>query len=327
MAAEKVKVLYIAGMGRSGSTILGNILGSIEGFFHVGELHSIWRLNLSENRLCGCGTSFRECDVWRSILGKAFGGIDQVDSSKMLDTLRRQLRTRRTLPLSFRHQGKAILKSRLGSYLDNLERLYHAVQSVTGSQVIVDSSKSPSYGYALSLIPTIDLYVIHLIRDPRAVAYSFTRKKFDPDGMQQMRVQPAVKTAGFWLLWNLATERLLRYPERYVRVNYEDFIARPVAITDHIVQFVKAGSRHLPFVEDHTVEIKPNHSICGNPERFKTGKVELRLDTEWKSRLEMQDKALVTLLTWPLLLWYDFRRQSKVYKERTLDECGPHCGW
>jgi hypothetical protein len=33
MANDKIKVLYIAGWGRSGSTILGNILGQVAGFF------------------------------------------------------------------------------------------------------------------------------------------------------------------------------------------------------------------------------------------------------------------------------------------------------
>lgn len=297
MAKEKIKVLYIAGLGRSGSTILGNILGSIEGFFHVGELHSIWQVNLSENRLCGCGISFRKCDLWQTILDKAFGGIDRVDSQKMFDTLRSELRTRRTLPLSFTPQGGSILKSRLGNYLDNLERLYHAIQSVTDSQVIVDSSKSPSYGYALSLIPTMDLHVVHLIRDPRAVAYSFRRKKFDPDGMQYMRMHSPMKTAGFWLLWNLAIERLLHYPGKYMQVKYEDFVAMPLTITNNIARFVNPKSSRLPFIDDHTVDVMPSHSICGNPNRFKVRRVELRPDIEWESRMRVLDKTLVISLT------------------------------
>ena len=38
MSGERVKVLYIAGSGRSGSTILDRILGQLDGFFSVGEL-------------------------------------------------------------------------------------------------------------------------------------------------------------------------------------------------------------------------------------------------------------------------------------------------
>ena len=42
MREKKVKVLFIAGNGRSGSTILDVILGQLEGFFAVGELRRIW---------------------------------------------------------------------------------------------------------------------------------------------------------------------------------------------------------------------------------------------------------------------------------------------
>jgi hypothetical protein len=49
----RIKVLYIAGFGRNGSTILGNILGELDGFFHGGELNFVWERNLLDNRRCG----------------------------------------------------------------------------------------------------------------------------------------------------------------------------------------------------------------------------------------------------------------------------------
>ena len=39
---ERSVVLYIAGSGRSGSTVLGRILGRVEGFGAVGELRYVW---------------------------------------------------------------------------------------------------------------------------------------------------------------------------------------------------------------------------------------------------------------------------------------------
>ena len=37
-ADAPVKVLFIAGWGRSGSTLVGNVLGSVDGLVHLGEL-------------------------------------------------------------------------------------------------------------------------------------------------------------------------------------------------------------------------------------------------------------------------------------------------
>ena len=42
------RVLYILGWGRSGSTVLGNILGEVDGFFCAGELHYLWERRLSD---------------------------------------------------------------------------------------------------------------------------------------------------------------------------------------------------------------------------------------------------------------------------------------
>src|SRR3712207_8209479 len=60
MTNYPVKVLYVVGLGRSGSTILSNSLGQIGGFFSGGELNFIWRHNVLENRLCGCGRRSEE---------------------------------------------------------------------------------------------------------------------------------------------------------------------------------------------------------------------------------------------------------------------------
>ena len=77
------KVLYIAGWGRSGSTILDNVLGQVDGFFSAGELMFLWRRGLIEGRLCGCGRPLRDCDVWMHILDRAYpAGVDAHERSK-----------------------------------------------------------------------------------------------------------------------------------------------------------------------------------------------------------------------------------------------------
>jgi hypothetical protein len=63
-----IRILYIAGAGRSGSTLLANILGQVEGFFTAGELISIWERGLIQDRFCGCGVPFHDCEVWTGIL-------------------------------------------------------------------------------------------------------------------------------------------------------------------------------------------------------------------------------------------------------------------
>ncbi len=152
MDSGRTKVLYVVGLGRSGSTILSNSLGQIGDCFSAGELNFIWRHNVVENRLCGCGRPFRECPVWTRVMEEAFGGMDGVDPREMMRLQSSGTRTRH-IPLMLAPRGERVLKERLEKLLINYGRLYEAIGSVTGSRVIVDSSKEPAHGCAMSLVP------------------------------------------------------------------------------------------------------------------------------------------------------------------------------
>ena len=273
---DKIKVLYVAGWGRSGSTVLTNILGEVDGFVSVGEVNFLWQHGLIENRLCGCGVPFRECEEWTKILDRAFGGADSVDPHRMVRLQNAGVRTRH-VPLMLTPWGRRRLQSRLGGYLGTLGRLYGAVRDVTGSSVIVDSSKFPSYGYALGMVPGVELYVLHLVRDPRAVAYSWLKKKVQPDCEGT----------------------------RYMMLRYEDFVAGPREALGRVLDLL-GEKASLSQVEDQEVKLGVNHNIWGNPSRFRTGRVEIRPDTEWASRINSGDRNLITALTLPLLVRYGY---------------------
>lgn len=307
MSGDKVKVLYVAGFGRSGSTILGNVLGEIEGFFHGGELNFIWEHNLVENRLCGCGAPFDECEVWGSVLERAFGGADRMDARGMVRWQALGTRTR-YVPLMLYSQGRRMLASRLGKYLVGLERLYRAIEESTGSRVVVDSSKSPSYGYVLGMSPSIDLYVVHLVRDPRATAYSWQREpRSDADERTYMNRVGHIKSSLLWSTWNVSSEALWEgTPGRYMRLRYEDFVAEPRRVVEEILDMLHEHTGRLPFVGEREVELSTAHTVAGNPNRFQKGPVCLRPDDEWASRMSSRDETLVTLLTLPLLVKYRY---------------------
>jgi hypothetical protein len=84
IASFPVKVIYLAGTTRCGSTFVGSLLGKVPGFVHVGEIARIWQEGFVENHRCGCRTPFRECAFWTAVLERAFGGRDQVDIQPIL---------------------------------------------------------------------------------------------------------------------------------------------------------------------------------------------------------------------------------------------------
>lgn len=303
---QKIKVLYVAGFGRSGSTILDNLLNQVEGFLSAGELCYMWDHDLPKNGLCGCGRSLEECEVWGKVLREE--GVVGIDAREMSRLEGRGLRTRH-LSLALTARGRERLDSRLEDYAANLETFYRAIQRTTGARVIVDSSKSPMYGRVLGTIPSIDLRVVHLVRDPRAAAYSWLRKKLQPDRGEAgyMDQHTPVKSSLMWTVWNAAAGAFWRgKPDRYLALRYEDLVADPRAALGRILAMVGEGDPSLPFVSGREVDLGVNHTVAGNPNRFKIGKTILRLDDEWRRRMRLRDRAVVTLLTLPGLLRHGF---------------------
>lgn len=303
---DKIKVLYIGGAGRSGSTILGKILGQVDGFFSLGEICYVWVNGFIDNARCGCGAPFSECEAWQSISDELHKNPDDEIRPDMMDRLRYSSMLQ--LPLAFIPGGKLLLRSRQKDYLYGLEKLYQAIQASSGCKLIVDVSKFPSYGYMLSLIPSIELYVVHLVRNPYAVTYSWLRKKRLAENVYMPRYN-SLGSAIRWVARNLAPELLWsRNPKRYIRLHYEDFIASPKKTVENILNFIGTSTENLPFETAHEVNLKPDHMIWGNPNRFQTGTVKLRLDDEWRSKLKWSDKVIITALGWPLIIRYGYLR-------------------
>ncbi len=308
MDDRRTKVLYIAGLGRSGSTILANSLGQINGFFSAGELNFVWKHNVIENRLCGCGRPFHECPVWTEVMGEAFGGMDGVNAREMMRLQASGTRTRH-IPLMLSKRGRGALKDRIQKLLINSGRLYEAIGSVTSSRIIVDSSKEPAHGYAMSMIPSVDFYVLHLIRDPRAAAYSWLKKKPQPDSETRefMHRKTSAESAALWDSWNASADALWRRtPEKYMRLRYEDFIASPRESFERILTLIGEKNARLPLASEREVKLGVSHTVSGNPNRFDTGAVELRPDQAWMEKMQLRDRAIVTALTLPLMKRYHY---------------------
>lgn len=309
--ARKVKVLFIAGEGRSGSTIIGDILGQLDGFFSVGELFYIWDRGLIQNWRCSCGFSFDECPVWSEVITRAFGGKSQVDAEKLL-RMREQLHTRHLLPLP-RRNGLQERVALMGEYQEALGQLYLAVQSVTGSGVVVDGSGYPAQALLLQTIPGIELYVLHLIRDSRAVVYSSTARKkkvvADVEGKYDhyMGSDSLLVSSLLWDMYCSVTERLWgEDSERYAVLRYEDFVENPKASIVRCLEFLGEERSELPFIGDREVMLGMTHTFSGNPSRFRHGAKVIRLDNEWESKMSRFQRALVTTATLPWLKRYNY---------------------
>jgi Sulfotransferase domain len=303
-----VTVLYVAGWMHSGTTILGNILGELDGFFAAGELRHFWRDAGTNREPCGCGAPLLDCPVWRAVLTTAFGDPARVDFDRLAAVDAELLLNRRALRLL---RGRALESRGLDEYLDAVARLYAALVEVTGCPIIVDTSKSPLYALLLGRIEQIDLRVLQLVRDPRGWMYS----RIDRDN------QDIGWVTGLLLFdfWHALAEARWRGRDNYALLRYEDFASHPVEWVGAVARLAGAPNARLPFSDERHVSLHGNHNVNGNRNRTVTGSVEIRPDVRWRHGLPLRQQALGAAIAWPLLLRHGYlpkRRSENVRKRR-----------
>lgn len=310
-----VRVLYIGGCGRSGSTLLDRMLGELPGFVSTGEVRFIWERGLVENRLCGCGEPFRECPFWHSVGEEAFGGWDALDANDMV-ALDRAVNRHRYLPLLVAPRLSRSFQKRLERYVEILGRLYAAIDRVSGGACIVDSTKDPPFAFLLRRVPTLDLRIVHLVRDSRGVAFSWTKKVRRPedgDVPRFMHTYHPVDMGCRWVVYNACFHLLGRLGVPGLMMRYEEVVASPRREIERATALVgeKIGDNSLDFLNGRQVELGVHHTISGNPMRFQRGAIELALDEEWRSRLSPVHRRMVSVFTFPLLLRYGYLRPAR----------------
>jgi hypothetical protein len=305
-------VLYIGGLGRSGSTLIERLIGQLPGVCSVGELVHLWDRGIEEDERCGCGEPFGRCRFWQQVGAAAFGGWDQVDTSRIA-ALRARVDRNRFIPLLARRDLSALRRRELDEYTSYYTRLYAAIAQVSGCELVVDSSKHPSLAHCLRRQAAIDLRVLHLIRDSRAVAYSWSRQVRRPDSESEsyMTTYSATAAAGLWTGQNAAFHLLARLNCPTMRLRYEDFTAAPEPTMRRLAAFAgQPAQAAFPFLgADGTscwAELGGTHSVSGNPMRFSTGKIAIRPDERWRGGMPVAQRRVVTTLTLPLLAGYGY---------------------
>ena len=291
------KVLFVMGHGASGSTILGNSLGQVEGFFHPGELRTLWDEGLKGTQTCGCGLQVDRCEVWTQVVKTGFG--DGVDVERFGAWHREAVRVRYTSRLLRMRPGRPTGWPALDAYVEVASRLYHAIADVTGARVIVDTSKRAGDAALLRLLPGIDPYFVHLVRDPRATVHSWTRRGGGA---------PFLPTVLNWIAY-AGLDEAIRWRvgrDRSTRLRHEDFVAQPRRTLDELTRLVGERPRSLPLLDERTVDMQPIHTMSGHWSRHATGPIDLRADTSWRKEMPTGRRIAVSALTLPLLVRYGY---------------------
>lgn len=298
-------VVYICSHGRSGSTLVGSVLGLADGYCYVGEVRDVWRDGLAANQACGCGKPFRDCPFWTEVFARAFGGFDTQDVTdatrlftEMYDPIPSVELFR--LVLSPRVKGRDIAK-----YTSVLAKLYAAIADVSGCHTIVDSSKALRYGALVMRTPGVRARWVNVIRDPRGIVHSRTRPARFRDGSDK---PPDQDVGGYrisrillkWIARNGLCRRIMR-TQGGARVIYEDFVRDQAPLLAAVAGPQQAEKVVKMLAEGIPAEIV-QHQVAGNWVRG------LKISTKesWRTELPGSVARFIAFLSAPWRRRYRF---------------------
>jgi hypothetical protein len=305
MMAPTVKILYIAAHSRSGSTLLDRMLGQISGYFSLGEVRHLWQRGIVEGQRCGCGAPFQECPFWTAVLTSAFGDMDLARGATMARQLRDVGHLWHIGRLRHARRSGTPDTEALASVTRTLADLYAGLQRTADSRVLVDSSKSPGYAYLLSLVPGLQLHIVHLVRDGRGVAYSRLRRKQRGELRDRSEALLVTRTAIEWAAVN-GLSSSLRDSVPYSLIKYEEMIEDPAGVLRQITARCGDPDPDLSFMQDHRVHLGPSHTVSGNEMRFAQGWIALTPDDAWRRSLQRRHRWVLNSITWPWMRRYGY---------------------
>lgn len=266
-ASAGVRVIYILGPGRSGSTVVERLLASAPGVKALGEIHCLWRAPL-KTLTCACGAPALDCDFWADTRRRA--GLDARALTRLAALEHGAIRHKRIAAAGF-SQRRYALAPDVQEFLRRQDDLFAAAAETSGASVLVDSSKAAPRAWALSARPNTS--IIRTSRKPLAIARSWASRKHDPGLGGAMRSVSFVGALADWARAETSgalislTRPTRRLPLAALSSDPQSALAK--AIGGDVANISWRGERAFEADPDY-------HSLNGNPDRFAAGVIEIR---------------------------------------------------
>src|SRR5207245_774810 len=109
-----------------------------------------------------------------------------------------------------------------------------------------------------------------------------------------------------WVCFNVVAEAVCRGAlESLMLLRYEDFVVDPDVAVRCVLELVGEPPA-ASLVRGSEVVLGTNHTVAGNPDRFRTGTVQIREDYAWRTGLSRRLALEVTAMALPLLSHYGY---------------------
>lgn len=302
-----MRLVFVAGWMRSGTTVLTEMVGSCPGALAVGELFTMWP-TLERNDPCSCGEPARSCPVWSAVAAAVAERHDigpgcATSYTEVDELVRATLRMKR-LPQLWRLRGRRPedLPADVRRVVEVVGTVLQVVTDVTGASPLVDSSKRPTALLTFSLIPAVQVTPLHLVRDPRAVAFSESRQR-EWAGVRAALAPPSrssLRSAVAWAATTVLGHLVGRRFPGYQLLRYETLTARP---QESMAAVARGLDLPPPLFESaDSITMAPSHVINGNPSRFGGRSRAIVADERWRTGLPRSERLVVGGITAPVRL-------------------------
>ena len=278
--------VYIATLPRSGSTMLGMMLGNHSDIFHIGE-SSYWGKINPRNVKCSCGEV--GCRVLSAVYNRVSGSNSVASiyyACRVIDRLEEPEKICHELSLpaigdNLEVEDVTNLGAKIESSCSGIEELAEAFRRLRTEGVMVDNTKCISIGRQIS--EREGWKVILLTRDPRGLAYS--NKK---SGIRKNVLRSVHSKIPVYLNFARKASELISLPN-LLHVRYEDLCENPINTLIRIADFIGVSFEGvmLRFKGDR------GHTLMGNRMRF-DGNQRVREDVDWIDGLTKAEKEEIT---------------------------------
>jgi hypothetical protein len=293
-----IKIVYIAGYGRSGSTILETLISQNDNIVSSGALVNIFSW-FNKNEKCACSKRVQDCDFWSKIIS-----CDLKAVTRKCENVRKKIESLSGFPgLMFGIHRK----NYTGVYSECMEELYRNIALTSKKNVIVDSSKSCRWctgrPLAIQKYTNIQVKVVFITRDVRGVAWSTIKGAGSKERRRFINNKyfQCIKSSISWSLTNLLVTIMKKKiaKENFLQVKYEDLVRNPSAQLKRIEELVDEDMDGVIEKVRLKGSLTTGHILGGNRLRFNK-KQEFRPDLAWKNEMPFRFRVLSEIISFPV---------------------------
>jgi len=256
-AKERLRVLYIMGTARSGTTILDILLGSARGIESRGEVTHCLRDAILKNQRCACGLASLDCDVW--------GSLRQIcetrSRAKEIISIIRGIERHSRFPMLYLNMIRGHC---LEIYREVNHEIYRHISPMPAT-TIIDSSKYPGRALALSRSFPGQILVLCVTRSAAGVISSFRKQHISEQKPKSLLA------AMLYYLYTLSCMRLalLRLdPKMYCIIRYEQLVSNPVGTLRRIESWSRIDLSDVIRRIEVNRAFEIGHILTGNRVRY-----------------------------------------------------------